>query len=74
MSAIIHDFSGITRLDLDPDRVLEQAKGQLGGVVVLGFDHDGQFYGASSYADGGAVMWLLEACKHQLLQSGATCR
>lgn len=68
MSATIHDFNGITRLDLDPDRVLDKAKGQLQGVVVLGFDQDGGFYAASSYADGGDLLWLLELCKHRLME------
>jgi hypothetical protein len=67
MTATIHNFTGITRLDLDPDRVLDAAKGKLQGVVVLGFDKDGNFYASGSYADGGTLLWLLEACKQRLL-------
>lgn len=44
-------FSGITRLDLPPDRILEAAKGKLEGVLVLGYDEAGDFYAASSYAE-----------------------
>ena len=65
--AKIIDFTGITKLDLSPDRILEKVKGKLEGVVILGFDKDGEEYFASSYADGGTVMWLLERCKLQLL-------
>ena len=69
MTAKIIPFTGITKLDLDPDLILEGAKGNLEGVVILGWDSDGDFYGASSYADGGTVMWLLEMCRRKLLDS-----
>jgi hypothetical protein len=68
MTAKILEFTGITRLDLDPDRILEGAKGKLQGVIVIGFDQEGEFYGATSYADGGDALWLLELCKLRLLE------
>jgi hypothetical protein len=68
VNAKVFDFTGITRLDLDPDRILEKAKGQLQGVIVLGFDNEGAFYGATSYADGGNALWLLEVCKMRLME------
>ena len=68
MTAKIFDFTGITKLDLDPDRVLTQAIGKLQGCLVLGFDQDGEFYAASSYADGGNVLWLLEMGKKRILE------
>jgi len=61
------NFTGITKLDLPPDRILEQAKGELEGVVIIGYDKDGKEYFASSYADGGTVLWLMERCKTKLL-------
>lgn len=67
MSAKIIDYTGITRLDVDPDRILDAAQGQLEGVVILGYTKDGDEYFASSYADGGTVLWLLERCKLALL-------
>jgi len=60
-------FTGITKLDLDPDMVIEQIKGKLEGVVIMGYTKDGEEYFASSYADGGNVLWLLERMKLQLL-------
>ncbi len=66
MSNII-PFNGITRLDLDPDRVLENTKGKLEGVILIGYDKQGEEYFASSYADGGDVLWLLERMKLRLL-------
>ena len=61
-------FTGITKLDLPPDRVLESAIGKLDQVLILGFDKNGDEYFASSQADGGDVMWLMERCKKQLLE------
>lgn len=43
----------VTKLELPVDRVLEAAKEQLEGVVILGYDNDGNSYFASTYADGG---------------------
>jgi len=62
-------LGGVTKLDINPDRVLTEAVGQMEGVVIMGFDKKGQVYTASSYADGGVVLWLIEKCKQRLLQS-----
>ena len=67
MSNVIF-FTGITKLDLDPDTVLENTKGKLEGAVILGYDKEGNEYFASTYADGGNVLWLLERCKLNLLR------
>lgn len=63
-------LGGVTRLDLPVDRVLDAAKGNMKGVVLLGYDNDGQMYFASTYADGGDVLWLLEKCKQALMEVG----
>lgn len=68
MTAQILDFTGITSLDIDPDRVLAKAQGQLQAVVVIGYDQDGQLYVATSYADGGDMLWALEQAKRKLLE------
>ena len=60
-------FNGITKLDLNPDIVLENTMGKLEGFVICGYDKDGQEYFASTYADGGDVLWLLERMKLRLL-------
>lgn len=61
----------VTLLDLPVDRVLDGAKDQgLEGVVILGYREDGEHFFASTYADGGTVMWLLEMCKKELLEMG----
>jgi len=58
----------ITRLNIPPDRVLEMAINKLEGVVLIGYDKEGREYFASSYADGGDTLWLLERCKMNLLK------
>lgn len=67
MSKVI-PFKGITKLDLDPDIILENNKGKLEGVVIMGWDKDGKEFFASSYADGGTVLWLVERMKKALLE------
>lgn len=57
----------ITSLDVPVDRVLDAAKEQLEGCVLMGWDNDGELYFASTYADGGTILWLMEQCKMRLL-------
>lgn len=60
----------VTKLDIPSDRVLELAMGELDSVVVMGFTKDGNAYTATSIADGGSVLWLLEVCKKRLMECG----
>jgi hypothetical protein len=57
----------ISRLDLPADRILEQAIGKMEKVVLIGYDNEGAEYFASSIADGGTVLWLMERMKTKLL-------
>lgn len=61
-------FTGITSLNGNPDLYLENAKGKLQGVVIMGFDKDGDEYFKSSYAGGPDVLWLMERFKKMLLE------
>ena len=71
MSDNVIPLGNITRLDLPTDRVLDAVKGDCSdGVVVIGFDNQGELYFASSIADGGSVVWLLEQAKLALLTGG----
>jgi len=67
MSKVIN-FTGITKLDLPVDRVLDAAKETLEGDVIMGWTTDGEEYFASTYADGGTVLWLVERMKKMLLE------
>jgi len=62
-------FGGETRLDIDPNDVLEGAKDKLQNVIVIGWEDDkeGSFWFASSQASGPEVIWLLELAKQRLL-------
>jgi len=68
MSDNIIPLGNITKLDLPVDTVLEGAKDKLEGVVLIGYDNDGELYFASTYADGGTVLWLMEKAKKALLE------
>lgn len=65
--AKIIPFGDVTKLDLDPDVILENNKGKLEGFVILGYTKDGDEYFAGTYADGGTMLWLLERCKLKLV-------
>ncbi len=65
-------LGGITRLDIPVDRVLDDAKEwSEGAVIVIGWDKDGNLGFASSVADGGDALWLLEKAKLALMEIGA---
>lgn len=71
MSDKVVELNCVTTLDIPPERTLNGAlSANLQGVVVLGYDADGDEYFASSYADGGNVLWLLERCKLRLMRGG----
>lgn len=55
-------------LNIDPDRVLNKAVGEVEHVVICGLDKDGSFYFASSLADGAEVLWWLEKAKYELMK------
>ena len=66
-TADIFEFNGVTRLDLDPDRLLQAAVGRLESVVIVGYDKDGREFFASSVADGAESLWMLQRGAHKLL-------
>jgi hypothetical protein len=66
--ADIIQFNGITRLDLEADRTLENLKGKLQGFIIAGYTPDGEEFFASTYADGGDALWIAERFKKALLE------
>jgi len=59
---------GTTKLDIPADRVIDGARDKdLDTIVVVGLDQDGELYFASSTADAGTVLILLERAKVRLL-------
>jgi hypothetical protein len=61
------NFPGVTRLRVDPDKVLGAAMGNLESVVVVGYDKTGAEYFAASDPSGPEVLWLLERAKTGLI-------
>lgn len=51
---------------LNPDNVLEQAKGNYESVVIIGYDKDGYLDGrASTNLTRENILWLVEQFKHR---------
>ncbi|MHC3940652.1 hypothetical protein ACI0FR_01965 [Paenochrobactrum sp. BZR 201-1] len=55
MTADIIDFTGTTTLDIDPDRILQSAVGQMEQVVIIGWDKDGQTFTTHEVINGKRV-------------------
>lgn len=60
-------FNAYTRNDIDPDQVLEGAKGQLKQVLILGVCEDGDLYAAASTADKGKLLYAAKVFEMKLL-------
>lgn len=68
MSAELLNFTGITKLDIPPERVLDRAaEAGLTDVLVLGWTAGGEFYAAASAANVGDNLRLAETFKHKLI-------
>lgn len=66
----IVDLPVVTTLDCDADKILASAMGNLESVVNIGYDNDENEFFASSIADGGTILWLMERFKKMLLAHG----
>jgi hypothetical protein len=51
------------------DDVLEQAIGDYKDVLILGYNHNGEFMARATtmFADGGDILWIMERFKFGLL-------
>ncbi len=67
MSNVI-PIGGYTRLDIDPDKVLDGAKENLETVLVLGDCEDGEFYCAASTSDKNKLLFMIELFKFKLMR------
>ncbi len=52
----------------DPDAILEQAIGVFSEVLIIGWDKSGHMDARATkgLGDGGELLWLIEAFKHNL--------
>ena len=62
-------FTGLTKLDLEPDTILQKAIGELKEVLIIGTTKDGNQYLASSSADAKNMLWHLETAKYMIMES-----
>lgn len=77
--AEVIDFPWLSDADLDPDRVLEECKGKLSRVMILGWttgetDSDREFYTNTSFADGPDMLWLMELTREKLMSHARRLR
>ena len=63
----IYKFTGETRNDINPDDVLDGAKGQCENVLIVGNDSEGNLYVAASTAKVSELLRLIETFKFKLL-------
>jgi len=60
-------FNGYTTVDIEPDSVLDSAKGVLSTVIVIGHNKDDDTsYIAASTADKKRLLWMIEQFKFKL--------
>lgn len=72
--AEVIDFPWLSNEDLDPDRVLENAKGRLTRVIIVGWTKEDTEYTNISFADGADALWLLEMGKMKVLDHARKLR
>ena len=67
MSKVI-PFSGTTRNDISPEKVLDGAKDQkFKNILIIGLCDDNDHYCAASTAKKGDLLWLIEVFKAKLI-------
>lgn len=70
-TAEVRVFNGVTRHNLDPNRVLDAARNaQLKNLTIIGYDSEGEFYFASTEAGGPSVLWDLMKAAQKLMEAG----
>ena len=58
-----------TTLDIDPDKILGAAIGELNSVVVVGFDKNNRLYMATSLSDMFETNYLLDKYKQLIMNT-----
>lgn len=65
-------FTGVTRLDLNPDDVLREQEGLFQQVFILGWDKNGDFRAASSTGEIAQLLHMLELGKRVIFDDDNT--
>lgn len=61
----------VTTQDIPCDRILKAWKGQLTGLILAGWDHEGELICCSSYGSIPEALYLVEKYRQKLLEMGA---
>ena len=64
-------FDGVDR---NPDLVLEQSKGKLKKVLILGYDQEDDEYSNISFESGSDALWLVEWARDKILAQARKLR
>jgi hypothetical protein len=68
MSAEVVEYPGITKLDLPAEKILSRAiDADLEDVLIIGWEKDETLYAASTTANVGKLLHLIETFKHKLI-------
>jgi len=68
--AEIFTFNGGTRLDIDPDRVLQELHGQLEAFVLAGITKDGDDMFVVTFASLPEAFWMAEKLRDNIKERG----
>ena len=66
----IHDGSGFTTQDINPDVIFENMKGEMQSIFYAGYTKDGEFVTGSSVSDIPMIYWMIELAKKRMLEIG----
>jgi len=69
MTSSVIEFKVIESMDEEANKLLDDAKGKLSQVLILGFTLDGNDYCSSSKADAGSALFFIERAKHNLMKT-----
>jgi hypothetical protein len=69
MSDKIIPFTGETDVEIDPDDVLENNKGEFECVIIIGYTKQGAERLVSSTGDSALISWLLQRANKLVLDS-----
>ena len=63
----ILEFTGLTKLDIDPDKVLKSAQGEFTECMVIWYGHEENIQIYASTASGPRMLWWMERAKQEIL-------
>lgn len=66
--SVVRELGVISKIDVPPEKMLKAAlEADLESCVIMGWDKKDDLYFASSIAEGGDVLWIIEQVKLALI-------